>query len=324
MQAPLVSIVIPIYNVEHYLRQCLESVTNQTYRNLEIILVDDGSLDNCPQICDATAAKDSRIIVIHKKNGGLSDARNAGLKKISGEFIFFIDSDDFITKDCIEQLVHESQKNYYDVVIAQHASSPIAPKIGKESIVKDFNTNLQIIEAFSKNIFFPCAWNKLYKASFIKNNLITFKKGILFEDQLWSLHWIMQASSICIIQNTTYIYNARTASIMGSCKKNLSQSLRSWEVILTEYNKLFLTSNLPNQLKYNLLIQKIEESLNLVQKNFAQFKDFYERIQSVLPIQTIYGNYKTNSIIKDFLYKTLNYLPSSLFKFSLYLHIKSK
>ena len=92
----LVSVIIPVYNVEHYLCQCIDSVLAQTYTNLEIILVDDGSPDGCPQICDEYAAKDKRIVVIHKGNGGLSDARNAGLNICKGEYIYFIDSDDII------------------------------------------------------------------------------------------------------------------------------------------------------------------------------------------------------------------------------------
>ena len=93
---PLISIIVPVYNVEQYIQRCLNSIINQTYKNLEIILVDDGSPDQCPQICDDYAAKDSRIMVIHKKNGGLSDARNAGLLTSAGEYVAFIDSDDFI------------------------------------------------------------------------------------------------------------------------------------------------------------------------------------------------------------------------------------
>lgn len=100
-----VSVVIPIYNVQDYLNDCIKSIVNQTYQNLEIILVDDGSPDSCPMICDEWKNKDSRIIVIHKKNGGLSDARNAGLNKASGEYVFYVDSDDYLEDDTIEWMV---------------------------------------------------------------------------------------------------------------------------------------------------------------------------------------------------------------------------
>lgn len=102
----LVSVIIPIYDVENYLRQCVDSVIKQTYSNLEIILVDDGSPDRCPVICDKYAESDSRIKVIHKKNGGLSDARNAGLSIAQGEYVYFLDSDDYIELEAIETLVN--------------------------------------------------------------------------------------------------------------------------------------------------------------------------------------------------------------------------
>ena len=118
MQNPLVSIIVPIYKVEPYLRRCLDSIVNQTYTNLEIILVDDGSPDGCPQICDEYAAKDKRIIVIHKENGGLSSARNAGLKIASGAFISFVDSDDWVNDHYIETLYLAQNKFNADLVIA--------------------------------------------------------------------------------------------------------------------------------------------------------------------------------------------------------------
>ena len=320
----LISIIVPIYKVEPYLRRCLASIVNQTYTNLEIILVDDGSPDNCPQICDEYAARDKRIIVIHKENGGLSDARNAGLNVCKGDYIFFVDSDDFITENCIEEFVVKSQGKDYDVVIAQHSHSLVANCSEKKIAPKEIISNLQIAKAFSIGDFHPCAWNKLYKARFIKSNHTTFHKGILFEDQLWSIHWVTQASSISIIPYVTYIYNTRSSSIMDSCRKNLNQSLKSWETIITEYNRLLSTSKWPVQLKQNILIQKIEESLNLVKENFSLFGDFYRRIQIIIPIQSLYGHYKTDSAIKNVFYGLFNYLPSYLFRFLLYVHIKIK
>ena len=109
MNLPKISVIIPVYKVEEYINRCIKSVVNQTYDNLEIILVDDGSPDNCPAICDKWAEKDSRIKVIHKNNGGLSDARNMGMKIASGELIGFIDSDDWISKE-MYQLLYENMK----------------------------------------------------------------------------------------------------------------------------------------------------------------------------------------------------------------------
>ena len=113
---PLISVIVPIYNVEKYLDRCVGSIINQTYKNLEIILVDDGSPDNCPQMCDDYAKKDSRIKVVHKENGGLSDARNAGMKVATGEYVSFIDSDDYISLDFYETLLETIVDNDSDIV----------------------------------------------------------------------------------------------------------------------------------------------------------------------------------------------------------------
>ena len=116
MRKGVVSVVLPIYNVEKYLSRCLESVVNQSYRKLEIILVDDESPDKCPEICDKWAAKDSRIKVIHKKNGGLGYARNTGIENATGEYICFIDSDDYIASDTIEKAYKSGIESKADIV----------------------------------------------------------------------------------------------------------------------------------------------------------------------------------------------------------------
>ena len=115
MNLPKISVIIPVYKVEEYISRCIKSVVDQTYSNLEIILVDDGSPDNCPAICDKWAEKDSRIKVIHKKNGGLSDARNAGMQIASGEFIGFVDSDDWISKEMYQLLYENMKENESDI-----------------------------------------------------------------------------------------------------------------------------------------------------------------------------------------------------------------
>lgn len=126
MYTPLVSIIVPIYKVEPYLRRCVDSIVCQTYTNLEIILVDDGSPDTCPQICDEYANKDKRIVVIHKKNGGLSDARNAGLNSCKGEYISFIDSDDYVDYDFIESLIEPIKKIH--MILSSPTTYPLTKK----------------------------------------------------------------------------------------------------------------------------------------------------------------------------------------------------
>ena len=117
MEQPLVSVVVPIYNVEAYLDRCIESIVNQTYKNLEIILVDDGSPDRCPQMCDAWALRDERIQVIHKSNEGLGMARNSGIDVATGKYIFFLDSDDYLAEETVYQCVISGQENNAEVIL---------------------------------------------------------------------------------------------------------------------------------------------------------------------------------------------------------------
>ena len=125
-----ISIIVPVYNVEKYIFECVDSLINQTYKNLEIILVDDSSPDNCPQICDEYAQKDDRIKVIHKPNGGLSDARNAGIESATGEYLMFVDSDDYIALDMIEQLIYGISVVNAGIAVCDYTSDDRALDIG--------------------------------------------------------------------------------------------------------------------------------------------------------------------------------------------------
>ena len=139
----LISVIVPIYNVEKYLDRCVESIINQTYKNLEIILVDDGSPDNCTQMCDDYAKKDSRIRVVHKENGGLSDARNAGMEVATGEYVSFIDSDDYISLDFYETLFQTMIDNDSDIVecsVVKFYENGKFDEYSDDQMIKNFNT----------------------------------------------------------------------------------------------------------------------------------------------------------------------------------------
>ena len=148
----LISIIIPIYDVQCYLRKCIDSVINQTYKNLEIILVDDESPDNCGEICEEYAKKDNRIKVIHKKNGGLSSARNAGLDVCTGEYVSFIDSDDFVEETYIEELCNMIEKNEADISMANRykvQDDKIEEFKHYMCVTKEMNSNELLIEFFN-------------------------------------------------------------------------------------------------------------------------------------------------------------------------------
>ena len=179
MDKELVSIIVPIYNVEKYLIKCIESILNQTYKNLEIILVDDGSTDSCNKICDRYKKIDKRVVVIHKKNGGLSSARNIGIKKAKGKLISFVDSDDYIKPNMIEELKNNMYFYNSDISVCDYYYIID----GKRQISDNNNLKRNCITKYkNKFIYKPnsAVWNKLYKKNLFEQ--IKFPEGKIYED----------------------------------------------------------------------------------------------------------------------------------------------
>lgn len=216
----LISVIVPVYNVEKYLRKCIDSIINQTYKALEIILVDDGSPDNCGLICDEYAEKDSRVRVIHKENGGLSDARNAGLDIADGEYIMFVDSDDFVECDMCETLYTRLMKDKSDMSLC----SIMCVDEGSNQIQDNLSLNvddavLTKSEAISKfgthnACAYVVAWNKLYKRFLWQN--IRFPIGRLHEDEFVAHKLIDKCEKISTVSKRLYNYFQRCNSIMSS------------------------------------------------------------------------------------------------------------
>ncbi|MGG7201271.1 glycosyltransferase family 2 protein [Clostridium butyricum] len=214
---PLISVIVPIYNVENYLRTCIDSIISQSYENLEIILVDDGSKDNCGKICDEYAVKDSRIIVIHKDNGGLSSARNAGIDICKGEFISFIDSDDFVSDYFIELLYEGIKKYSADIVSCTKGTSFIdgeeLPNLNGEK-----NYSLISITPFEalKQMMYQRIPNgaqfRLYRRSIFE--VIRFPVGYLFEDVATIHKTFMCANEMVLLSADIYGYRVRENSIV--------------------------------------------------------------------------------------------------------------
>lgn len=204
---PLISVIVPCYKVEKYLDECLKSITTQTYYNLEIILVDDGSPDACPQICDNWAKKDERIIVIHKQNGGLSDARNVGIAASNGDFIAFVDSDDFIESDMYERLYALYCKTNSDICACEinRFQNNSKKKIDYFQYKSKYDSKDYLSAMLSRKI--DCAsWNKLYTRDFATR--ISFRVGRNNEDFLW-LFYQCYDSEITVSYTTDAYYNYR-------------------------------------------------------------------------------------------------------------------
>lgn len=218
-----ISVIIPIYKVEAYLEKCIASVQNQSYRNLEIILVDDGSPDDCGKICDRYAGEDTRIKVLHKENGGLSDARNKGLDAATGEYIFFVDSDDFIHPQMVEILYHDLQTTGADISVCGFLPVEEGEEVSF-ALPDDRETEVyegeEVMHGLQhRNLLTVVAWNKLYKRSLFAN--LRYPKGKLHEDEFLVHQLLHQCKRIVYTDVRLYYYLQRSNSIVGVLKWNV-------------------------------------------------------------------------------------------------------
>ena len=225
---PLISVIVPVYKVEKYLDRCINSIVNQTYRNLEIILVDDGSPDKCPLMCDEWQKKDERIRVIHKKNGGLSSARNAGLDIATGELIGFVDSDDFILPEMYEYLYGLIIENDADLsmcrfIYVNEEGIPVQDEAKAEDDCDSINVMsgdeaLRILITLEWE--YVLAWNKLYRSDIFRN--IRYPEGRIHEDNFTAHHILGQCRRVAATNRKLYMYTQRDDSIMGRFRKSFN------------------------------------------------------------------------------------------------------
>ena len=256
----LVTVVIPIYNVEAYLNRCVESVVNQTYKNLEIILVDDGSPDNCPAMCDAWAQRDSRIKVIHKVNGGLGFARNSGMEIATGKYIFFFDSDDSIELTLVEKCVESAEKNGSELVIFGrnnvYDNGKIEPRevnVSKlyyegESVKTDILPYLYTYELG----FGVSAWGKMYNLATLRENSLLFRseREIISEDSYFTLELFSCISSLSIVPECLYNYYKRDNSLSRAYKEGRQERN---DVFLNKCLDYIRSANLPEKTAHHVM-----------------------------------------------------------------------
>ena len=215
----LVSVIVPVYNVKKYLKECVTSIINQTYKSLEIILVDDGSTDGSGLICDSFSVKDKRIKVIHKNNSGLGYSRNAAIKIAKGEYVYFIDSDDFIGKDTIASLMLELQRHSCDTVIGGYTrvSDEGITLYSRRNNSKNFSdkeVKLNLLprllgsSATVHDSIRMSVWNVIFSMRIIRNNEIKFpsERDYLSEDILWDIDYYSVAKKVRIMDSVSYIY----------------------------------------------------------------------------------------------------------------------
>lgn len=282
---PLISVIIPVYKVEEFLDECITSVVAQTYNHLEIILVDDGSPDKCPMICDNWALKDERIKVIHKSNGGLSDARNAGLSIAKGKYIGFVDSDDWIEPDMYEHLLHIIEMENADIcacgIIVSYKDRQeileINPVIGNSE---------DILEKIYADTAYPVeAWNKLYRRECWDD--FQFPTGKICEDAFTTYLLVDKAEKIVQISDPLYHYRIRDNSIMTSefnvKRMDEEEAWRcNYEYMVKHYPKIAKNA-------FNFYLQKVNVLIHTISlEQRKQFLDEYDYLYNILKRNLFY------------------------------------
>lgn len=220
----LISVIIPVYNVEEYLHECVDSVLNQTYQNFEVILVDDGSTDSSGQICDEYVEKDERITVIHQKNGGLSVARNTGLSEANGEYVYFLDSDDYIAENTFESLLVIAEKDNSDIVFFDAVSFADTNDftVNQNYIRKNkykTDTGYNVFESMTQNNEYHSAVPLLFlKKQFLIDCGISFIPDIVYEDMIFTYQIFCKSAVVSQCKEALYYRRYRKNSIMTSAK----------------------------------------------------------------------------------------------------------
>lgn len=312
---PLLSVVIPIYKVEKYLEVCIESVLSQTYKNLEIILVDDGSPDSCPEICDRYRKKDNRIYVVHQENRGLSEARNQGIDIANGDLITFLDSDDLIAPNMYKNMIEKVIE--YDVDIVTCGVQNFYNE--EEIIFRDEKERIQIysnIDVLKKYLYeqyniHVVACNKVYRREIFKS--LRYPKGKLFEDFVPITKAIISSKKILVMDNQYYFYRKRDDSINGENfikpkfnKKvmDLADAIDEVFDIIGNYDRRLLNYILPAGLKAKISIVNQMVNCNCIDMNYV--KSIQKEIHQYQPIIKSCDSFGKFDKIKILLLKNLN------------------
>ena len=260
------SVVVPVYNVEKYLKRCMDSILGQTYNNLEIILVDDGSPDNCPKLCDGYAAEDSRVKVIHKNNAGLGMARNTGIENATGDYICFIDSDDFIANNLFEVCAKELSAERYDVIAFDHSiykkGKIISFEKRKDKIlfkgdeVRTSYLRDMIYNPDNKKRFHDCAWSMLYSMKLIKESGFRYvsEREYISEDFYSNLILFSHVESVLAIPESLYYYCYNASSLTNSYnEKRFEKNIYQYEESVKLSEKLGYTDEVIRALAFQIL-----------------------------------------------------------------------
>lgn len=289
---PKVSIIVPVYNVEKYIKRCIDSLIQQTLKDIEIILVNDGSPDNCPKICDEYEETFTQIKVIHKLNGGLSDARNKGLEAATGKYVLFIDSDDWVESRILESLYCKAEQDQTDIVVCSYSidytnnNFSVEKKIsGLHSHIKNVSSAINVLE---EKGMFNVVWNKLYRRKILDDNNIQFEiDGVPGEDLLFNCEVFKKVKSVSLTSEVLYHYMREDEdTLVNKYNANLYKQVKKFNLARKNLYQYYEMDSDKNISCYaNKYVEYISSCIpNLYRKNFkVPFKEkmnFYNLVIS--------------------------------------------
>lgn len=282
----LISVIVPIYKVENYLKKCVDSIINQTYANLEIILVDDGSPDNCPKICDEYVRLDDRIKVIHIENGGAGRARNIGYTFASGNFISFIDSDDVISFDFYEYLygLFENDVDITECGYIEFNNEEVDFSVNEKNKIEKYSMTDAMNAHINDKMFKQVIWNKLYRRKVVDN--VKFPENSKIDDEYWTYKVIANANNLIHSSKVLYAYRQQEKSVMSS----LSAADRIGTIEPKALRAEFIKERIPDLYDgcvYNLWCSCLYQSQLVLREdkdNFKQILDYSKKMYKEFPM----------------------------------------
>jgi glycosyltransferase involved in cell wall biosynthesis len=285
---PRVSVIIPIYNAQNYLEQCIDSVVNQTVKNIEIILVDDESTDDSGKMCDEWRKRDSRINVVHIKKSGVSNARNKGIQLANSKYIMFVDSDDWIKNTMVDVLLNKIDNSKADVVFCDYINVQGTRKINCEKVI-DYKLYQKaeipyvIRNMFGGGKYFSSVWRGVYRKEIIDKNNIIFSNMKFAEDMLFNIEFLINCNCVDVIENKLYYYRENLGSSLQRLKNNLEEMQKLPNNIFRIFEKYEKTAyyNFEIENEIQIAIERIfniNYRYNSFKSNMIKLRDNYSNM----------------------------------------------
>ena len=290
-----VSIIIPVYNTEKYLKKCLNSVVKQTYKNIEIIIVNDGSPDNSQNIIDKFKQQYPKLIKSFiKKNGGLSDARNYGIEKATGNYIAFLDSDDYVEQDCYEKMINKAEEKDFDLVVCDFKNIYDTRQVQGNSNIKNDLYEKETIKKVFKDIY-PVAWNKLYKKSLLEK--VQFKTGVWYEDVEFLYRLLPEIHSIGVVKEPLINYVHRDGAITKTFDERLYNYVDNWNGLLEYYKKNNLLKKYYKEFEY-AYVRYLYATFIKQATNYSDYKEYLKAVDiAIKNVKTNFPHYRKNKLL---------------------------